>query len=176
MRASAILLPVGARPKKHTDLFPGASVALAVLALTIQVFLPTQAAPFSLINLPLTVVVFLAVTRRSVGWGMLMGMGIGWAQDALTHGPLGVFGIVATFVGYAASSISLYIEVEYPGIRSVILALSYLLHEALLFSIRGSLLGVDVPFDPVAWIVLAAVHAGVGLLLYPLFDTLKRAR
>ncbi len=176
MRAAAVLLPAGARAKKHSDLYPGAGLALAALALTIQVFLSTQAAPFSLVNLPLIVVVFLAVTRRSVAMGMLMGMGVGWAQDALTHGPLGVFGIVSTFVGYAAASISLYIEVDYPGIRSVILALSYLLHEALLFSIRSSLLGVDVSFDPVAWVVLAAVHAGVGLLLYPLFDKLRRAR
>ena len=176
MRTSSSLLPVGSRAKKATDLYPGAGLALAALALTVQVFLSTQAAPFSLVNLPLIVVVFLAVTRRSVAMGMLTGMGIGWAQDTLTHGPLGIFGIVETFVGFAASSISLYIEVDYPGIRSVILAMSYILHQAVLFVIHNSLLGIEVVLDPVAWVVLAAVHAGIGLLLYPLFDKLKRAR
>ncbi len=176
MRASPILLPAGRLPQKRAGMYPGAGFALAAAALTIQGFLPMRATPFSQVNLPLIVVVFLAVAGRGVGTGMLAGTGIGWAQDALTHGPLGVFGLAGTLVGYAASSMRLYVNVEYPGMRSAILALSFLLHQALLLTIRNGLLGGGVPFDPLGWTAWAAVHAVVGLLLYPLFDKLKRTR
>ena len=176
MRASTIRLPAARQAKKHAGMYPGAGFALAAAALIVQGFLPMRPTPFSQVSLPLIVVVFLAISGRSSGAGMLAGMGIGWAQDALTHGPLGVFGIVQTCVGYAASSIGLYVNVGYPGIRSTILALSFLLHQALLLTIRNGLLGGDVSFDPLGWTAWAAVHAVVGLLLYPLFDKLKRAQ
>ncbi len=175
MRASTILLPAENNLKKYAGAtYPGAGFALAAAALTLQGFLPMWNTPFSQVNLPLIVVVFLAITRRSVKMGMLVGMLMGWAQDTLTHGPLGVFGIVETFVGYAASFMGFYINVQYPGIRSMILFLSFLLHQALLFVVRNSFLGVDVLFDPLGWIALAVAHAVVGLLLYPLFDKLRR--
>ena len=174
MRASTIPFPARHLEKKRAAMYPGAGFALAAGTLTIQGFLPLWAPPFAQVNLPLIAVVFLALTGRSVKTGMLAGMGIGWAQDALTHGPLGVLGIVETCVGYAAASMGLYINAAYPGIRSIILFLCFLLHRALLFAMRDGLLGVDVSFDPLGWTALAAVHAVAGLLLYPLFDKLKR--
>ena len=174
--ASTILLPAGYGASKRRTVYPGAGFALAAAALAAQGFLPLRITPFWQVDLPLVVLVFLTVSRRSVKAGMLTGMSMGWVRDAVTHGPLGVFGITETVVGYAASAASAYVNIEHFGIRGGILALSFILHRLLLFLVRGDLLGIDDAFEPLDWIALAVFHGAVGLLLYPLFDKLKTMR
>ena len=157
-------------------LAPGWAVAVALLTLAAQSLLPMYVKVAGLFDLPLLITVFLALTERNVPRGTLIGGAIGLAQDALTHGPIGVFGIIKTVIGYLAASVSLVIEVDYPGVRSVLAALFYLIHQLLYWTMQGVLLGADATLDPARTVVMSAAHAGVALLMFQLVDHLKRPR
>ena len=89
MRASTIRLPAARQAKKHAGMYPGAGFALAAAALIVQGFLPMRPTPFSQVSLPLIVVVFLAISGRSAGAGMLAGMGIGLGARCFDSRPPG---------------------------------------------------------------------------------------
>jgi rod shape-determining protein MreD len=154
---------------------PGAAVGIVIAALVLQIALPMYVRWAGLLDLLLLVVVYLALLRRNVIVGLLSGAAIGIAQDALTHGPIGLFGIINTIIGYLGASVSQFVEVEYPGARSVLAGLFFLVHQALFWVIQGGLLGNPVALDLPRTLVLAAVHAGLSLPLYRLFDRFKKA-
>lgn len=168
-------LGVGRR-REAARLLPGAAPGLLLAALAAQVLLPLYLPLLGLLDVVLLTVVYVALLRRNVLVGMLFGMAAGLAQDSLTHGPLGLFGIINTIIGYSASSISLFLEADYPGARSVLAAGFFLVHQLLYWMMSAALLGSEIVADVPRTLMLAAVHAGLALLLYQLFDRLKRAR
>src|SRR3954470_16220535 len=98
---------------------PFATVLIPLLALFLQASLPLRFSTFSMFNLPLLVVIFFAVARRSPIAGTVTGCVIGIAQDSLAyaHQPIGLFGISNSIIGYLASSIGVKVDVENPGSR-----------------------------------------------------------
>ena len=153
----------------------GAAVALVVITLLLQSYLPLYIPLVGFFDLPLLCVIYLALMSRNVPQGILIGVVVGLAQDSLTHGPIGVFGIIKTLIAYLASSISLVIEADYPGARSVLVALFLLIHQLIYWIMQRVLLGTDASFNPALTLVLAAAHAALSLLVFRLFDGLKRA-
>jgi rod shape-determining protein MreD len=170
LRDYEALRPVNAA--ETAKLHPSAAVALGLMALALQIFLPQLTPAANLLDLPLLAVVYLSVSRRHVLVGMLVGMLM--AQDGLTHGPFGLFGIVKTIIGYSAAAVSQYIEVDFPGARSVLCAFFFLVHQALFWALAGGLLGRPVLADPVRALMLGAVHAGLALVAFGAFDRMKR--
>ena len=85
-----------------------------LLAVFLQVFLPLRMPFFSIFDLPLLVVIFFAMARRSQVAGLATGAAIGLLQDALAgaNHPLGLYGIAKTVVGYGASSLGVKLDVE----------------------------------------------------------------
>ncbi len=150
------------------------SVAAVVAALALQVFLPQYFGFIGNLDLPLLVVVYLALMSRSPIVGLLIGAAIGLAQDSLTDGPVGVFGILKTVIGYLSGTISLYIEVDYPGARSVLVALFFLIHQVLFWIVETVLLANEISIQLVLALILAAAHAGLSLAVFRLLDRLKR--
>ena len=166
--------PLRRRPLER--LGPVGSVIVVVATLVAQGLLPRYVPGAGVFDLPLLITVYLAMTERNVPRGTLIGAGIGLAQDALTHGPLGAFGIIKTVIGYLAASVSQVIEIDYPGVRSVLAALFYLIHQLLYWLMQRVLLGTDAALDPARTLVLSAAHAGVALLMFRLIDRLKSPR
>ena len=152
----------------------GAAVALVVMTLLLQSYLPLYIPLVAFFDLPLLSVIYLALISRNVPRGILIGVAVGLAQDGLTHGPIGVFGIIKTLIGYLTSSVSLVIEADYSGARSVLVALFLLIHQLIYWIMQRVLLGTDASFDPALTLVLAAAHAALSLLVFRLFDGLKR--
>ena len=150
------------------------SVAAVVAALALQVFLPQYFGFIGNLDLPLLVVVYLALMSRSPIVGLLIGAAIGLAQDSLTDGLVGVFGILKTVIGYLSGTISLYIEVDYPGARSVLVALFFLIHQVLFWIVETVLLANEISIQLVLALILAAAHAGLSLAVFRLLDRLKR--
>ena len=150
------------------------SVAAVVAALALQVFLPQYFGFIGNLDLPLLVVVYLALMSRSPIVGLLIGAAIGLAQDSLTDDPVGVFGILKTVIGYLSGTISLYIEVDYPGARSVLVALFFLIHQVLFWIVETVLLANEISIQLVLALILAAAHAGLSLAVFRLLDRLKR--
>lgn len=175
MRATAPSQAYPLLEKQARRLHPGVAVGIVVVALILQILLPLYVRWTGLLDLMVLVVVYLALLRRNVISGLLTGAAIGMAQDALTHGPIGVFGIINTIIGYLGASVSQFVEVEYPGAKSVLAGLFFLVHQALFWVVQGGLLGHPVAIDLPRTLVLAAVHAGLTLPMYSLFDRFKKA-
>ena len=83
-----------------------------IAAILFQVFVPLYISLFGYLELPLLVTIYFAMTRRSQVAGIFIGAGIGLAQDALSHLPIGLLGMVKTLVGYAAASLGVRLDTE----------------------------------------------------------------
>ena len=153
-----------------------AAVVLALAALLVQGYLPVHVPLAGAFDLPLLSVIYLALLSCNVPQGIFIGAAVGLAQDGLTHGPIGVFGIIKTLTGYLASSVSLVIEADYSGARSVLVAVFFLIHQLIYWIMQRVLLATDASFDPALTLVLAAAHAALSLVIFRLFDALKKVR
>jgi rod shape-determining protein MreD len=152
----------------HLNPLPAAAICLA--ALLLQTALPLYVPQAGVLDFPLLAVVYLALSRRAPLVGMGIGIVVGLAQDGLTSGPIGLFGILKTSAGYAAGAIGSYIEIKFPGARSVLTALFFLVHQVIFWFLAGTLLGGAVNADLPRAVILAVVHAGLALPLYRMFD------
>ena len=151
-------------------------ILMTLLALALQVLLPVYVDLLGFFDLPLLVLVYAAMLGRHVILGLLIGAAIGLAQDGLTHGPVGLFGVVKTIVGYLAATTSLLVEVNYPGVRSVLVAGFFLVHQALFWAISEFMLNRTTQIEITRTVILATAHAGLALAVFPLFDRFRRPR
>ncbi len=151
------------------------AIVVAVIALALQVHLPLYFDNLGNLDLPLLVVVYLTLSRRDVVIGLLIGAAVGLAQDSLTQGPIGVFGILKTVIGYLAATVSRFIEVDFIGARSVLTALFFLIHQLMFWIMGAVLLGNEISIDPVGTLMFATLHAGIAVLLFRFLDRFRTA-
>jgi rod shape-determining protein MreD len=149
------------------------TAGVPLLALFLQATLPNLLSLFSLLDLPLLVTVFFAVARRNPILGTSTGALIGILQDALTHLPLGLFGISKTVVGYAASSIGAKIDVENPGSRLLLTFGFYLLHRGVYQLLARSMAQLVIPFSWPTELGAALLNALLAVFLFALLDRTK---
>jgi len=117
------------------------AVAIPVVAVFLQAFVPIRFPWFAVFDLPMLVTIFFGVARRSQVSGLLTGAAIGLLQDSLTHQPIGLYGIANTVVGYSASSLGAKIDVENPGTRMLMTFVFYLLHQVVYYAVARGLVG-----------------------------------
>src|SRR5579884_13975 len=136
------------KPLLETDVSrirPWIAVSVVAAALLLQAYLPLLLPFFSIYanmaDLPLLIAIYLALLRRSPIAGLLIGMVIGLAQDSLSYGPIGMYGIVKTIVGYICSSLTLIIAVESLATRVILVYGFYVLHQAGFWLMQRVLLG-----------------------------------
>jgi rod shape-determining protein MreD len=154
---------------------PLATVLIPMLALFLQASLPLRFPFFAVFNLPLLVVIFFSVARRSPMAGTVTGCLIGLAQDSLAyqHQPIGLFGISNTVVGYIASSIGVKIDVENPGSRLLMTFGFYLLSRGIYQFVRNmARQPIDFNWGHELGAALANAVLAVGLFL--LLDRYKQ--
>jgi rod shape-determining protein MreD len=144
-----------------------------LLALGLQSFVTLHFPNFAILDLPLLVVIYFAMTLRTpiaaTFWGAILGL----AQDALTHQPLGVFGIAKAFIGYLAASLGVRIDTESVGTRLFLTYIFVLLHDAIDWILMRHLLT-----EPIAWgwlhrLLRAAINTLVAIILFAALDRLK---
>ena len=156
--------------------FPPAVALLVPLgAILLQALLPRPFPKFAILDLPLIITIFFAVSRRNPVAGTLTGAAIGLLQDALTAQPIGVNGMAKSVVGYIAASIGIQIDVENLTTRILINFGFFMLNSFLLFLINRRLLGLT-DFH-ILWaheILRAAVNTAVALPIFFLLDNTKR--
>ena len=150
------------------------AILVPLLALFLQAFLPLRLHFFSIFDLPLLVVIFFAVARRSQVSGMLTGAVIGLLQDSLTHRPIGVYGISKTVVGYAASSLGVKIDVENAGTRFLVTLFFYVIHEVIYFSVARWLLSLTLQWSWQHELMSALANAALAVVLFAGLDKLKQ--
>jgi rod shape-determining protein MreD len=154
---------------------PAVAILVPLLAVLLQALLPRPFPRLSILELPLIVTVFFAVSRRNPVAGTLTGAAIGLLQDALTSQPIGVNGMAKSVIGYIAASIGIQVDVENLTTRLLINFGFSILNSLLLFLINRRLLGS--PEFHILWVhelIRAAVNAIVALPIFYLLDNTKR--
>lgn len=149
-------------------------VVVPFAALVLQSLISLYFPRFDYIDLPLLIAIYFGITWRHPAGGAIFGAGIGILQDALTHHPLGVFGIGKSIVGYVAASIGIRIDTESFFTRLLLLPVFTLLQSAIVWVLERRVIE-----QPYAWMwvhegIRAAVNAAVGLLLFALLDMARR--
>lgn len=160
--------------EQHT-FSPAVTLLVPLLAILLQSFLPKPFPRFAILDLPLIVVLFFAVSRRSPIAGTLTGAIVGLLQDALTNQPIGVNGMAKAAIGYIAASIGLQVDVESPLTRIVITFGFSLVNSVLLFLIDHRLLGL--PGFHLLWgheLLRACANTVVAIPIFFLLDSAKR--
>ncbi len=150
------------------------AIIVPLLALFLQAFLPLRLHFFSIFDLPLLVVIFFAVARRSQITGLLTGAVIGILQDSLTHQPIGVYGIAKTVVGYGASSLGVKIDVENAGTRFLVTLFFYVIHEIVYFAVARWLLSLSLQWSWSHELGSGLANAALAVALFAGLDKLKQ--
>src|ERR1700744_1588872 len=156
--------------------FPSAVPLLVPLgAVLLQALLPRPFPRLAILDLPLIVTVFFAVSRRNPVAGTLTGAAVGLLPDYLNIKPFGVNGMGKSVIGYIAASIGIQIDVENLTTRVFINFGFFLLNSILLFLINRRLLGLT-NFH-ILWLhelIRAAINTAVALPIFLLLDNAKR--
>jgi rod shape-determining protein MreD len=153
---------------------PAAAILIPLVALFLQAFIPLHLHFFSIFDLPLLVVIFFAVARRSQVSGMLTGAAIGLLQDSLTHQPIGIYGIAMTVVGHGASSLGVKLDVENAGSRFLVTLFFYVVHEVVYFTVARGLVGLTLQWSWPHELGSALANAIIAVPLFALLDKFKQ--
>ena len=156
--------------------FPGAILLATVVALVLQASMPVYVPKLNILELPLLVTIYFGLSRRNPSTGLLLGMAIGLAQDALSGPtvPLGFYGIAKTVIGFLASSIGAKLDTEHPAARFALTFGFFVLHQAILVLIRRLLLAQPEPWFNMHLAIAAGVNSLVGTVLFMGLDRLRR--
>ena len=152
----------------------GVAIGVPLIALFLQGFIPVRVAALRILDLPLVVTIYFAISRRNPITGLSTGCLIGLMQDALTQHPIGVNGIAKTVVGFFASSLGVKIDVEQPGSRFLLIYFFYLLHQTIYFSIMRGLAN-----EPLTWhwghqLLGALLDSLIGVVLFAFLDRFRQ--
>lgn len=145
-----------------------------LLALGLQSLLSLYFVRFDIIDLPLLVTIYYAMSRQEPISATLVGCLIGLAEDALTHHPLGIFGISKAIIGYMAASLGVRVDTENHGTRLLLTFAFTLVQSATLWLLQRHMLG-----QPFAWhgtheLIRAAANALVGVFMFAVLDLTRR--
>jgi len=141
-----------------------------VLALGLQSLVTLHFARFGMLDLPLMVVIYFAMSRRNPVTATIGGALMGILQDALTHQPIGVFGIAKAFVGYLAASLGVRIDTEAHGTRLVLTFLFVMLHNGIDWVLVRHLLALPMTWNWLTELLRAAINALIAVVLFALLD------
>lgn len=154
---------------------PAVAILVPLVAIILQALLPRPFPRLAILDLPLIVTIFFAVSRRSPAAGALTGAAIGLLQDALTNQPIGVNGMAKSVIGYIAASIGVQIDVENLTTRVLMNFGFFLINSFLLFLINRRLLGLT-GFH-ILWaheLLRAAINTVIALPIFFVLDNAKR--
>jgi rod shape-determining protein MreD len=148
--------------------------SIAFLALVLQTFLPVVLPLARLIDLPLLVVVYFSVMRRNKVFGTLFGTMVGLAEDALSHGFLGIFGITQALVGYFGAWASVQFDLEEFLGRLTLTAVLVLLHSVTLAGLRHILVESPLTLPPLDLASVVLLNSAVAVILFQALDRFRR--
>ncbi len=151
------------------------AILVPVAAILLQVLLPRMLPRLAILDLPLIVTLFFAISRRNPIAGTVTGGIIGLLQDLLTNQPIGVNGMAKSVIGYAAASLGSQIDVENNATRALLTFGFSFLQSVLLYLIERRLLGIRT--FHLLWLhelLRAAVNTVVALPVFLALDHWKR--
>lgn len=172
MRVDSDLVTGGLRGRRaEARLEKVTFVAVPLAAILFQVYVPLLVLYLGYLELPLLVVLFFALTRRRLTASLLYGAAVGLLQDALSHNPIGMFGIAKTLSGYFAAAASFRFDVENPVVRFLLAFFFYFFHQFLYWALIQALLAQPPGFSLQQALILGLLNGAVAV---PLFQVLAK--
>ncbi|MFB3776983.1 MAG: rod shape-determining protein MreD [Bryobacteraceae bacterium] len=159
--------------KKPSRVRPWVILVTPLAAILFQVYAPLYAPLLHHLELPLLVAIYLALSRRSLSAGAVTGALIGLIQDALSHLPIGILGMVKTLVGYGAASVGVRLEASHVAVRFGLCTVLFLVHQLLYATLRRVLLGTPTGLGIPQMLLAAPANGLAGILLFQLLDKLR---
>lgn len=153
---------------------PWVMVLVPLAAILFQVYIPLFFQFLGYLEMPLLVVVYFALMRRSPIRGLLVGAIVGLAQDSLSKAPLGMFGIVKTLVGYFAASVGARLDVDNGVLRLLLAYFFFVFHQFFYWVMARALLAQQVAFDLQRTLILGLLNAIVAVALFHFLDKLRQ--
>ena len=123
---------------------------------------------------PLLVTIYFPMIRENQIFGTAFGMSVGLLEDALSHGYLGQMGMAKALVGYLAATAGLKLEFDNLLVRGFLIGAMVSLHDTFIYLLTHQLLGLPEPFEPLHILTSTMVNVALGLMLFPLFDRIKK--
>jgi len=148
-------------------------LAVPLAAILFQVYVPLFFQFLGFLEMPLLVVVYFAIMRRTQISGLMIGALVGLVQDSLSKNPLGMFGIDKTLVGYFAASVGMRFDVDHSLIRLLLCFLFYVFHQFFYWVMARALLSQQLALDLTRTAVIGLLNAVVGVALFAFLDKLK---
>jgi rod shape-determining protein MreD len=169
------MLSTAARRDTEVQSYPLLVFILApLLALGLQSFASLHFSRFELLDLPLLVTIYFAISRRSPIGGTIAGALIGIAQDSLTRQPLGIYGICKSIIGYLAASLGVRVDTENHGTRLLLTFCFIFLHSGMYWLLVRRLLAQPYLWSWLHELIRALVNAIVAVALFALLDRTRR--
>ncbi|MEJ2008883.1 MAG: rod shape-determining protein MreD [Acidobacteriota bacterium] len=162
------------RPREVARVHPIALLLAVFLSVLLQVTLPLTIPIARLFQFPLLVTIYFSMIRENPIFGTVFGMSVGLLEDALSHGYLGQMGMAKALVGYLAATAGLKLEFDNLLVRGLLIGSLVFVHNGFIYLLTHQLLGLPPPFKPLHLVTSALVNVALGLILFPLFDRLKR--
>ena len=154
-----------------SGLLKNAGVVLLVLLLVILQLALTRYAPWlSLLDLPLVCVLYLTIAKESLIWTVLTGTGVGFLQDSLSLGALGMNGLTKISIGFLVYLANSVFAIDRLVTRWVMLLLSSVTASLFFYLLRVLFLNRDEIVDVKLLLVSGLLNACLGLLIFYLFD------
>ena len=148
-------------------------IAVPLAAIAFQIYVPRFFPFLGFLEMPLLVVVYFAIMRRTQVSGLILGALVGLAQDSLSYNPLGMFGIDKTLVGYFAASVGMQFDVEHSLIRLLLCFLFYVFHQFWYWVMAHMLLSQQLALDLPHTALVGLLNAVVGVALFAFLDKLR---
>jgi rod shape-determining protein MreD len=150
-------------------------LAVPLAAILFQVYVPLFFQFLGFLEMPLLVVIYFALMRRSQIRGLLVGALVGLAQDSLSKNPLGMYGIDKTLVGYFAASVGVRFDVDNAIIRLLLAFFFFVFHQFFYWVMARALLGQQLLFEVQRTLIIGALNAVVGVSLFHFLDKLRES-
>jgi rod shape-determining protein MreD len=148
-------------------------IVVPLAAIAFQIYVPLFFQFLGFLEMPLLVVVYFAIMRRTQISGLILGALVGLAQDSLSKNPLGMFGIDKTLVGYFAASVGMQFDVEHSLIRLLLCFLFYVFHQFWYWVTARMLLSQQLALDLPHTALVGLLNAVVGVALFAFLDKLR---
>ena len=150
-----------------------AVLIIIVSTVVLQVLL-TRYFPRLLLDLPLVSVLYLTMARESLLWTILSGTVVGFLQDSLAPGPLGLNGFTKIAIGCLAYMANTVIAIDRIATRWGLLFVSSLLAALLFVLLRILFMNRHETIDGERILLSGLINACAGLPLFYVFDKISR--
>ena len=162
------------RPKEAYRAHPAILLLIIFASLLLEVTLPPSIPLARLFQFPLLVTIYFSMIRENQIFGTFLGTCVGLLEDAMSHGFLGQMGMAKALVGYLAATAGLKLEFDNLLVRALLIGSLVFIHNSFIYLLTHQLLGLPPPFRVLHIATSTILNVALGMILFPLFDRVKR--